>query len=113
MKIAYLDAGPDLDYWVAKAQGLKIHAVRDGKVIVGEPPNLYVFAPSTDWAQAGPIIEAKQIDLISDFGRWMARHGRRDDYARADPSPLVTAMRAYLMYEYGDEVPDPVLLPAD
>jgi hypothetical protein len=35
----------------------------------------------------------------------MARHGKREDYSRADVSPLVTAMRAYLTREYGDEVP--------
>ena len=63
------------------------------------------FSPSTSWAQAGPIIEREHIDLISDFGRWMARHGKRQDYSRVDVSPLVTAMRAYLMWEYGDELP--------
>jgi hypothetical protein len=35
----------------------------------------------------------------------MARHSKRDDYSRPNVSPLVTAMRAYLMWEYGDEVP--------
>ena len=63
------------------------------------------FRPSTSWSDAGPIIERECIDLINDFGRWMARHGKRDDYSRADVSPLVAAMRAYLAWEYGDEVP--------
>jgi hypothetical protein len=35
----------------------------------------------------------------------MARHGKYEDYSRADVSPLVAAMRAYLMWEYGEEVP--------
>jgi hypothetical protein len=37
----------------------------------------------------------------------MAMHGklRVRGYTRPDPSPLVAAMRAYLMYEYGDELP--------
>lgn len=35
------------------------------------------------------------------------RHGKRDNYSRADVSPLVSAMRAYLMREYGDGVPTP------
>lgn len=71
--------------------------------LVPVPPR--AFRPSTSWADAGPIIEREHIDLISDFGRWMARHGKRDDYSRADVSPLVAAMRAYLMREYGDELP--------
>jgi hypothetical protein len=33
----------------------------------------------------------------------MVRHGRRKDYSRPDVSPLVAAMRTYLMWEYGDE----------
>lgn len=56
---------------------------------------------------AAPIIEREYIDLVSDFGRWMARHGKRDDYCRTDASPLVAAMRAYLAWEYGDVVPVP------
>jgi len=104
MKIAYLEAGLLLDYWVAKAQGLDVD-VQNGQVIAGAAPNHYVFAPSMNWAQAGPIIEREQIDLVCDFGRWMAMHVRRKDYSRPDVSPLVAAMRAYLMWEYGDELP--------
>ncbi|MVW64542.1 DUF2591 domain-containing protein [Massilia sp. NEAU-DD11] len=107
MKIAYLEAGPLLDYWVAKAQGLQAEIVAPSgpgsEVCVIDSGE--TFSPSTSWAQAGPIIEREHIDLVSDFGRWMARHGKQQDYSRADVSPLVTAMRAYLMWEYGDEVP--------
>jgi hypothetical protein len=107
MKIADLEAGPLLDYWVGKAQGLQVEITAPhglgSEVCVIE--NRESFSPSTSWAQAGPIIEREQIDLVSDFGRWMARHGKRQDYSRADVSPLVTAMRAYLMWEYGDELP--------
>ena len=105
MKIAYLEAGPLLDYWVAKASGLEVDEVRDKQVIVSDMFGRYVYAPSTDWAQAGPIIDREHIDLVHDFGRWMAKHGRRDDYSRPDVSPLVAAMRAYLSWEYGDELP--------
>lgn len=68
------------------------------------------FSPSTSWAEAGPIIEREQIDLVSDFGRWMARHSKRDDYSRPNVSPLVAAMRAYLAWDYGDEVPQETAL---
>lgn len=107
MKIAYLEAGPLLDYWVGKALGLQVEIVAldaaGGEVCV--TGNGESFSPSTNWAQAGPIIEREHIDLVSDFGRWMAKHGRQQDYSRPDVSPLVTAMRAYLMWEYGDELP--------
>jgi hypothetical protein len=74
---------------------------KGGLVVV--PPR--AFRPSSSWGDGGPFIEREHIDLISDFGRWMARHGKRDDYSRADMSPLVTAMCVYLMREYGNEVP--------
>jgi len=118
MKIAHLDAGPLLDYWVAMAAGYDpvyqadsvegprvcISKCHDDKGKLGPVPSR-AFRPSGSWGDAGPIIEREHIDLVSDFGRWMARHGKRDDYSRADASPLVAAMRAYLTWEYGDEVP--------
>lgn len=118
MKIAYLEAGPLLDYWAAVAAGyepiyqaesaegprVRITKIHEQGQLVSVPPR--TFAPSTSWSDAGPIIDREKIDLDSDFGRWMARHGKRDTYSRPDASPLVAAMRAYLMWEYGDEVPD-------
>jgi len=69
------------------------------------PVSLRPFSPSTSWSDAGPFIDREKVDLVSDFSRWMARHSRREDYSRPNVSPLVTAMRAYLMSESGDEVP--------
>lgn len=66
---------------------------------------LRTFTPSTNWSDAGPIIEREHIDVVSDFGHWMARHGKLQDYSRADVSPLAAAMRTYLIWEYGGEVP--------
>ena len=101
MKIAYLEAGPLLDYWLGKTQSLQVEIVAPcglgSEMCVIEDG--HAFSPSIRWAQPGPIIEREQIDLVSDFGRWMVRHGKRQDYSRADVSPLVTAMRAYLMRE--------------
>lgn len=109
MKISHLDAGPLLDYWVAMAAGYDPAYQSDGAAgprvcisrchndkgeLVSIPPR--VFQPSSSWGDAGPIIEREYIDLVSDFGRWMAQHGKRDDYSRADTSPLVVAMRAIL-----------------
>lgn len=66
---------------------------------------LPAFRPPRSWGDMGPIIELEHIDLVSDFGCWMVRHGKRDYYSSVDASPLVASMRAYLMWEYGDEVP--------
>jgi hypothetical protein len=113
MKIAYLEAGPLRDYRVGKTQGLQVEIVAPSgpgsEVCVIE--NQEAFSPSTSWAQAAPIIEREHIDLIHDFGRWMARHGKHQQYSRPSEEPLVAAMRAHL-WEYGDEVPaDPVPAP--
>jgi hypothetical protein len=118
VKITYFEAGPLLDYWVAIAAGYEPAYQEDGTEgpcvcinrchgAVGELVPILPRAcrPSSSWGDGAPIIEREHIDLVSDFGRWMARHGKRDDYSRADASPLVAAMRAYLMWEYGDELP--------
>jgi len=98
-------AGYDPVYQPDSAEGPRvcISKYHDQDELVSVP--LRPFRPSISWSDAGPIIERECIDLINDFGRWMARHGKREEYSRADVSPLVTAMRAYLMWEYGDEVP--------
>lgn len=116
MKISILE-GVLLDYWVAMAAGYEpvyqpdsvegprvcINRYHDHGDLVSVP--LWTFSPSTSWAQAGPIIEREQIDLVCDFGRWMAMHSKHTHYGPRSESPLVAAMRAYLMWEYGDEVP--------
>lgn len=117
MKISILD-GELLDYWVARAAGFVpiydaegpegsrvfISCYRDRGKLVTVP--LRVFNPSADWAHAGPIIESEQIDLACDFGVWTARHIKKLTYCRSTQSPLVAAMRAYLMWKYDDEVPN-------
>lgn len=116
-KIAHLEAGPLIDYWVAMAAGYEPvyqpDSVEGPRVCISKchdqgelvPVPVCAFRPSTSWSDGGPFIEREKIDLVHDFGRWMGRHGKRDDYSRANVSPLVAAMRAYLMWEYGDEVP--------
>jgi hypothetical protein len=117
-KIAYLEAGPLVDYWVAmaarydpvyqadSAEGPRmcISKCHDDKGEVVPVP-LRAFRPSTNWGDGGAFIECEHIDLVHDFGRWMGRHSRRDDYSRSHVSSLVAVIRAYLMWEYGDEVP--------
>ena len=61
---------------------------------------------STDWSQAGPIIERERIDITfmdgDEVDAWhvSGAHGR-------DESPLVAAMRCYVRTKLGDEVEIP------
>lgn len=107
MKVAELE-GALLDYWVARAEGLEI----DRAFEKGLHPHLYVFvdgdlvdfAPSSNWAQGGPIIDREGLELRRDEpNRWNAMgSGCYGD----GHSPLIAAMRAYVASKFGEEVPD-------
>lgn len=104
-----------LDYAVAKAKGMEIDGAT---VITGEsywdddglqwPVE---FEPSTNWSQAGPIIEREQIAI--DFDADPAEGGpcaasRRDDLCYwVGPTPLIAAMRCLVSSKLGDEVEVP------
>ena len=67
------------------------------------------YAPSTDWAQGGPIIERERIN-INDFGGegWEADDSLgRYGYG---PTPLIAAMRCYVASKLGEEVDVPTEL---
>lgn len=63
------------------------------------------WAPSTDWAQGGPILDRERINLepFRDINgdQWSA------DGAWNSPTPLVAAMRCYVASKLGDEVDVP------
>jgi len=62
---------------------------------------------STDWSDGGPIIEREYIELTIDLA-WNAaiRGGDKDDIAHG-PTPLIAAMRCYVMSQLGDEIEIP------
>lgn len=86
-----------------------------------------VYAPHEDWAQAGPIIERENIGISPPTSRvhrnggpnagwgacglWTATtwhkgaNGRRA-IAWHESSPLIAAMRCFVISKFGDEVPD-------
>ncbi len=122
--------GPALDWLVAKALGELEAEVLVGKattkaVIVddgGGPFSFRIgeyFRPSTDWSQAGPIIERERIEVRegnplyfpqgNEYGDhyeslWLSgkQHGR---------TPLIAAMRCLVASKLGDtvEVPEELL----
>lgn len=114
MKTAEL-IGEDLDYWVAKAEGIAEVEIIGGRceaVLPGEDGEEYwtEYRPSLSWATAGPIIEREGIGLkspscIGDWGVWAAWERGAVD-GETGPTPLVAAMRAYVASKYGEEVPE-------
>jgi hypothetical protein len=139
MRVAELE-GEALDLWVAKAEGYAFvdtpEAIgwaafgKTGPVIFrGHAGQLGVsgetlngpWAPSTNWAQSGLIIEREHIEILY-YGQdgtnlsgnpWEAQIGCDTHYidqgpgdAMGGPTPLVAAMRAFVASKFGEEVPD-------
>ncbi len=52
------------------------------------------WAPSTDWAQGGPLIEREKITLSDCEGGWAAGYaGTLNSFG---PTPLIAAMRCFV-----------------
>jgi len=106
--------GAALDWAVAEADGCPVKGVNNRR---------NYWQPSTDWSQAGPIIDREDIALspmpdglwrayAADGTMW-APHGvevfnwkhRQQGY-----HPLIAAMRCYVASKLGDEVEIPTEL---
>ena len=96
MKIKVSEATPlQLDYMVGYALGLvaKLHGV---------------IPFSTDWSQGGPIIERELIETTR--GGAYAEHfwkATRNSITAYGPTPVIAAMRCYVVSKLGDEVDVP------
>jgi hypothetical protein len=66
------------------------------------------YSPSTNWVQAGVIIEREKIELTHDGFEWWARIWADEDYK--GPTPLIAAMRCYVASVVGAEIDVPVEL---
>lgn len=101
MKVSELE-GAALDWAVANCEEL----VSTNTKNLFEPWYLLRdYTPSTDWAQAGPIIEQERIRL-DPRGVWVAGHdSSNDEYL--GPTPLIAAMRCYVASKLGDEIEVP------
>ncbi|PCE33487.1 phage protein NinX family protein [Burkholderia ubonensis] len=111
-------AGAPLDYWVAVAEGLGAPHVADGVCRVsredgGAPAP---FAPSSSWADGGPIVERlpfAAFERDGGHGAWRAAlhravpsAGERCTFNQSGPTLLVAAMRTLVASTFGDDVPD-------
>jgi len=64
----------------------------------------WVFTPTTDWAQGGPIIEREGLAVWKNNGYWEAEAA--SNWAKGDTA-LIAAMRCYVASKMGDEIEIP------
>jgi hypothetical protein len=100
--------GAALDWAVAKCEGHNVF-IKHAPVQVMYTPerkrSWYIYTPSTNWAQGGPIIEREKITV---------RFWEGEDYVHAykwnhegwleGPTPLTAAMRCYVASKLGDDI---------
>ena len=115
--------GPTLDWAVMKLEGRVLVQTLGGGLLVNgrhedgrELPEdwqmTFMWHPSTDWEQGGPIIEREEIDVYchespkSGCGWWVAEITGTGVKARGN-SYLVAAMRAFVASKLGDEIEIP------
>lgn len=69
-----------------------------------------IWNPSFDWSQGGPIIQRERIhlDAWDDKPNWLASSGdvyiARDNINETGTTPLIAAMRYYVLNKLGSEV---------
>jgi len=112
--------GLALNYAVARAEGLDVYVPA-----FAERPWLQYrdchgqshHCPDYcgDWSAAGPIIEREQITIGADGGGWCAGKPWDEEWMSAfverGASPLVAAMRTYVISKLGDivDIPEELL----
>lgn len=128
MKVSEL-IGTDIDYWVAKAEGLPLK--HDPMGFGAQSPGGYWvwpdkfppaggymqvgkdYSPSTHWSQGGPIIEREEISIgyvipAMKDSIWQASPSLSAKGAGgksgSGPTPLIAAMRCYVASKFGEEV---------
>ncbi len=120
--------GPQLDWLVAKCEGVTLTEHIDGNYSWLEHEvtgNWVTYSPSTDWSQGGPIICREITKVFRNVsGTWSAMilkdvpippedRGtslaltRRAQWNGAGPTPLIAAMRCFCASKLGDEVEIP------
>ena len=100
--------GKALNWAVAKCEGHNVF-IKHAPVQVMYTPkgkrSWYIYTPSTNWAQGGPIIERERINLEpfkNINGEQWSSDGEWDS-----PTPLIAAMRCYVASKLGDTVEIP------
>jgi hypothetical protein len=98
--------GIELDFVVAQLEGIDVDEDCYGFDEYGNPQNRY--SPSTDWEEAGRIIERENIALTGISFPWFATElgwwGHIKDVRNVGPTSLIAAMRCYVQSKWGKEV---------
>ena len=100
--------GAALDWAVAKYEDLE-HYFEDGLMCLkGQPFDTHwlYWTPSTDWLQGGAIIEREKISVWARDDEWAAESfvPNQQGLECVGPTPLIAAMRCYVVSKLGDEV---------
>jgi len=105
--------GPALDWAVAKCRDVEVEYINDGitRCLLMVAPFTGIYAPSTNWAQGGPVIERERISVVDVDGYdfWKADKLNKEaiPVINYGPTPLIAAMRCYVASKLGDEVEIP------
>jgi hypothetical protein len=68
----------------------------------------YLFSPSTDWSQGGPLIQSGKLIISPDPSLGWTARSYMDSRVFSGTTPLIAAMRCYVANHYGDEVEMPI-----
>lgn len=113
-RVAELE-GAELDYWVARTEGIPHEAL---SFVGGNRPTNWeacsidgdgMFRPSTKWEKGGLIIERERIALDpitrnrNHTAEWQAQVWA-PFAVQTGPTPLIAAMRALVASKFGDTV---------
>lgn len=111
-------AGATLDYWVAMAEDLVAPRIDTSRcMVIREPGGVPTpFAPSSSWADGGPIVERLPFAAFERDGGRGAWHavlhravpaaGERCTFNQSGSTLLIAAMRTLVASTFGDDVPD-------
>lgn len=110
--------GDPLDFAVAKAIGAPISRrsggmICDGEVVLMAPCGQKVWSPSTDWSQAGPLIEKFHMDFCCEHPETIGaalcdENGMYiDNRMMFGKTHLIASCRAIVSAKLGDEVEVP------
>lgn len=117
--------GAALDWAVAKCEGHDTLITYAPMQVLYEPKgkrSWYVYRPSTNWSQGGPIIEREMIQLtpkcmVNPLHGWAAAYRSFDEdddvyalHRKRGKTPLIAAMRCYVASKLGDAIEVPTEL---
>lgn len=116
MKVSELE-GQELDYWVGRAQGWNTFVPAASSFTYWFESDgqyrwqLTAYTPSTNWAQAGELVEKYALTDIGfayqdydDTKVYVCAHGNRIRNRQYGPTPCIAICRAVVASVYGDEV---------